>query len=149
MDHLEAESRIGPGYPTLLCTSGYLSQPARRLLDLLAASNGSSILWYSGDFDPKGLEIASTILNRYPGRSRPWRLDVTTDEQCARRGLPTDEDRLRGLDRVTHWFPELANTMRRHHVLVYQEALVDQLLYDIGGDGHVDIGGDGHVASRS
>ncbi|MBI2942554.1 MAG: DUF2399 domain-containing protein [Chloroflexi bacterium] len=158
VDRLEAEGQMGPGYPTLLCTAGYLSQPARRLLDLLsapdagsgvtsaAASAGSEgafaepsvaasgegiTLWYSGDFDPDGLEIASAVLSRYPGRSRPWRLDVADYERAAESGVPAEEGRLRGLDRVTRWFPDLAAALRRHRVWVYQETLVDQLLGDV------------------
>ena len=41
--------------PPLVCTSGPLSVAALLLLDELVAAGG--ILYYSGDFDPEGLQI--------------------------------------------------------------------------------------------
>lgn len=56
----------------LICTSGQPSVAALRLLDLLAADQ--TRLYYSGDFDGKGLSIAAQLWIRYPGLLRPWRL---------------------------------------------------------------------------
>jgi len=33
------------------------------------------MLYYSGDFDLKGLQIAAYLMARYPGRCHPWRFD--------------------------------------------------------------------------
>ena len=56
----------------LVCTSGQPSVAALRLLDLLAES--STELYYSGDFDGKGLSIAVQLLTRYPGRLKLWHM---------------------------------------------------------------------------
>lgn len=56
----------------LVCTSGQPSVAALRLLDLLAESN--TALYYSGDFDGKGLSIAAQLLARYPGRLKLWHM---------------------------------------------------------------------------
>ncbi|TAK35480.1 MAG: TIGR02679 family protein [Chloroflexota bacterium] len=131
VDRLESLGHLGPAGPTLICTAGYFTQPCYRLIDLLMASNASVTLWYSGDFDPEGLEIASIVLNRYPGRTRLWRLDVADYERTAGSGLPAEEARLRGLERVAATFPELVTAMRQKCVWVYQETLVEQLFGDV------------------
>lgn len=53
----------------LICTSGQPSVAALRLLDLLATEN--TRIFYSGDFDGKGLSIAAQLCARYPERLTP------------------------------------------------------------------------------
>ena len=64
----------------LVCTSGQPSVAALRLLDLLAA--GGVDLYYSGDFDGKGLSIAVQLLARYPDRLKLWRMTPEDYGQC-------------------------------------------------------------------
>ena len=138
VDRLESTGQISSSGPTLVCTAGYLPQPAYRLLDLLMASvPGATLCRYSGDFDPEGLEIASAVLSRYPGRGFPWRLDVADYERGAKSGLLAEEGQLRGLERMAAAFPELVAAMRWRGVWVYQEALVEQLFEDVSVDGSV------------
>ena len=56
--------RAAEFHSPLLCTSGQPSVAALRLLDLLAASG--TTLFYSGDFDGRGLSIAAQLSARYP-----------------------------------------------------------------------------------
>jgi uncharacterized protein (TIGR02679 family) len=141
VDGLESAGSIGHGYPTLVCTSGYLSQPSYRLLDLLVAG-GPVRLWYSGDFDPEGLEIATTVLNRYPSHARAWRLGVADYEQAATNGVPAQGERLQSLDRLAAVFPDLVPVMRERLRWGYQETLIDVLLDDVRGPGRgLGIGG--------
>ena len=48
---------------SLICTSGQLNASSIILLEKLRKSN--TIIYYSGDFDPEGLQIASNIKYRY------------------------------------------------------------------------------------
>lgn len=64
----------------LLCTSGQPSVAALRLLDLLAASG--TALFYSGDFDGKGLSIAAQLWRRCPERLTPWHMGPEDYEKC-------------------------------------------------------------------
>lgn len=64
----------------LICTSGQPSVAALRLLDLLAAEGTQ--LFYSGDFDGKGLSIAAQLCSRYPALLRPWHMTPDDYDQC-------------------------------------------------------------------
>ena len=64
----------------LICTSGQPSVAALRLLDLLAAEGTE--LFYSGDFDGKGLSIAAQLCGRYPHLLRPWHMAPEDYESC-------------------------------------------------------------------
>lgn len=121
--------RAAQFHSPLVCTSGQPSVAALRLLDLLA-SKGTE-LFYSGDFDGKGLSIASQLCTRYPKLLRPWhmsaedydrcRSDVTLSESsrsflqgCAGAGLEQSAEAVKQFDRVG-----------------YQELLIPQLEADL------------------
>lgn len=53
---------------------------ALRLLDLLAASG--TVLFYSGDFDGKGLSIAAQLCTRYPDLLKPWHMAAEDYDRC-------------------------------------------------------------------
>ena len=72
----------------LICTSGQPSVAALRLLDLLAAEG--TTLFYSGDFDGKGLSIASQLRGRYPELLRPWHMTPDDYDLC-RSDIPLSE----------------------------------------------------------
>lgn len=64
----------------LICTSGQPSVAALRLLDLLAAENTQ--IFYSGDFDGKGLSIAAQLCARYPKLLIPWHMAPEDYDRC-------------------------------------------------------------------
>lgn len=72
----------------LICTSGQPSVAALRLLDLLAAEGTE--LFYSGDFDGKGLSIASQLCGRYPELLRLWHM-TPGDYALCRSDIPLSE----------------------------------------------------------
>jgi uncharacterized protein (TIGR02679 family) len=57
----------------LICTSGQPSHAAIRLLDCL--TRFGIHLFYSGDFDVKGMEMATALANRYSGHWNAWGLN--------------------------------------------------------------------------
>lgn len=67
LDEAEKNDRA---YPALLCTHGQFKLSALLLMDKLVASG--AVIYYSGDFDPEGLLMAESLLNRYPGSVAPW-----------------------------------------------------------------------------
>ena len=64
----------------LICTSGQPSVAALRLPDLLASSG--TALFYSGDFDGKGLSIAAQLCARYPDLLKPWHMAAEDYDRC-------------------------------------------------------------------
>lgn len=69
----------------LICTSGQPSVAALRLLDLLAGEGTQ--LFYSGDFDGKGLSIAAQLCTRYSDLLKPWHMTPDDYDLC-RSNLP-------------------------------------------------------------
>lgn len=64
----------------LICTSGQPTVAVIRLLDMLAAAGTD--LFYSGDFDGKGLSIALRLLARYPDRLHLWHMTAADYARC-------------------------------------------------------------------
>jgi len=116
-------------YPTLVCTGGHLSLATLRLLDRLTA--GGAVVWYSGDFDAKGLMIADGLASRYGDALELWRMNTEAFHQALggrRRKLEIDPGRFsRG---AAARFPELRRAIGTDGA-AYREGLADLLLGDV------------------
>ena len=64
----------------LICTSGQPTVAVIRLLDMLAAAGTE--LFYSGDFDGRGLSIALQLLKRYPHCLHLWHMTEADYARC-------------------------------------------------------------------
>ena len=76
----------------LICTSGQPSVAALRLLDLLA--DAGTALFYSGNLDGKGLSIAASLDDRYPGSLTPWHMTPEDYARCQSRVRPSLQPQL-------------------------------------------------------
>lgn len=118
----------GAGTGTLVCTFGWPSGAALRLLDLMALGDPGCRFHYNGDFDPGGLRIATFLIRRYPGRLTPWLMDVDSYNGVASRGVPTGEEAgsrsMVGIDPI---FEDVLAAINRSGTRVYQEAITDVL----------------------
>ena len=118
--------------PTLVCTSGWPSVAAFRLLNLLTESAPETLLYYSGDFDIQGLRIAAHLLARYPKQCRLWHFDPASYLVALHsRGAALDANDLTGLQKLPPPFAELSMYMQQRGQKAYQEGLVQALLEDI------------------
>src|SRR5579859_1683858 len=118
--------------PTLICTSGWLSIAAIRLLNLLVASSPEIILHYSGDFDIQGLRIAAHLLARYAHHCHLWRFDAPSYLAALHNGGTTlSDDDIASLQRLPDDFAPLVATMQARGQKAYQEGLTQLLLQDI------------------
>ena len=122
---LDAEEAV-----PLLCTHGQFKLAALKLMDMLVIDGCE--LYYAGDFDPEGLNMAQRILERYPGSCYLWRMDV--DSYSASR--PTED--------ITNRFNKLASIqspllmpivdqMKQSGRAGYQEALLEKYVADLKG----------------
>lgn len=101
----------------VVCTAGWPAAVALALLDRLGVP-----LDYHGDFDWRGVEICSWLVERRG--VQPWRMSAA-DYLAAPGGGP-----LTGRDVATPWDPELAGAMRERGHAVHEEQVVDLLLAD-------------------
>ena len=116
---------------TLVCTSGWPSVAALTLLDLLLAASPNHRLHYSGDFDLKGLQIASALMARYPGRCHPWHFDAGSYEVALRSdGVPARTSELDMLNSLPKDFAPLVAMMQEKQVWAYQEGITQLLIND-------------------
>ena len=129
--HLCEQSRRLPegGRPALLCTMGQPRKAAWQLLDLLTAENPA--IFYAGDLDPEGMDIADRIWKRYPDAVHPWRMGPE-DYEKSRSEEEISDRRLSMLSRLQN--PLLRSTaaqIQKEKKAGYQEALLDEMLADI------------------
>ncbi len=115
----------------LLCTSGQMKVASLILIDLLISSGCR--LYYCGDTDPEGIEIAERIAARAPGQVTIWRMS----EEDYYRSISNETlttARLKKLDKIEHeGLKALCDALRREKRAGYQEHLMEALFKDIVG----------------
>lgn len=125
----ELLERATTPWVTLLCTSGQPRTAAYQLMELLCEAG--SILYYAGDLDPEGLDIADRLWRRFPNHIRIWRMGEQDYEKSLSQE-PISPKRLKILENITH--PELKQTAARIRECKragYQELLLEDLAEDI------------------
>jgi uncharacterized protein (TIGR02679 family) len=118
--------------PTLVCTSGWPSVAAIRLLSLLMESSPNVQFHYSGDFDLQGLRIARYLLARYPEHCHLWHFDPASYLTALhQRGAILETNEISGLQNLPEMFSPLVKVMQRERKKAYHEGITDLLLDDI------------------
>ncbi len=117
-----------PGMPSLVCTSGQPSVAAIRLLDEMV--HAGARIYYSGDFDVKGLEMGVALFERYGHAFQPWFFDTGSYLRVST-GVPLTPEQVRRLSTLqVPWDPQLPQAIVRQGLIVYQELLVEDLIKD-------------------
>lgn len=120
--------------PTVICTAGWPSVAALTLLDLLTVKMPDCHLHYSGDFDLKGLQIATSLLTRYPQQCDLWRFDSASYQQALQHGgNPAPANDLATLQSLPVLFKSLITTIQEQAMWAYQEGITQLLRDDILG----------------
>lgn len=113
----------------LICTSGQPSVAALRLLDLLAREGTQ--LFYSGDFDGKGLSIAAQLCVRYPNLLKPWHMEIADYDQCRSDILLSKSSRSLLQGCVGTALETAAEAVKQFDRAGYQELLIPLLETDL------------------
>jgi len=121
-----AADRLGAGCAPLVCTDGMPAAAQRTLLDQLAQAGAR--LYYHGDFDWPGLQIANHVLRNWP--ARPWQMSAQ-DYQAAVRAAAHQQRNLGPSDITAGWDPQLAAAMHRHGLAIAEEAVAERLMEDL------------------
>ncbi len=113
----------------IVCTSGQLRTASLFLIDLLLKSECK--LYYCGDIDPEGIEIADRVLARGNGRILPWRMTAQDYYRSISNEMLT-EKRLNRLDKIANAsLGELTALLKAEKRAGYQEHLIDLMVEDI------------------
>lgn len=115
--------------PPIICGSGQPSVAALTLLDQLVQAG--CVIHYSGDFDVKGLEIATRLAQRYKQHFQPWCYDSET-YLVVSNGKTMFSNQLSGLKRIDiPWDKQLVDRMKERKLFVYQESFIEKLVGSI------------------
>ncbi|CAM3982684.1 TIGR02679 domain-containing protein [Cohnella lubricantis] len=133
-----AEEETGGNPAALVCTSGPASAAAIRWMQrCLEVSPPACRVYYSGDFDIKGLAMAQTLQRLLPERFIPWRFDSNAYQEALTRypGPAFNSDELKRLENMNvSWDSGLCDLMRRTGKKAHQESFIEGLLTDFAGD---------------
>lgn len=115
-------NRLGAQSLPLVCIEGQPRTATRLLLNRLQATGIR--LFYHGDFDWPGIQIANTIIARHC--AEPWRMCVGDYRTAATRSLA-----LSGLPVQATWDDELMPVMREIGRAVHEEQVIETLMADL------------------
>ncbi|TJX14951.1 TIGR02679 family protein [Tissierella creatinini] len=115
--------------PSLVCTYGQLKLASLVFLDKLAANVDK--IYYSGDFDPEGLQIADKLKTRYEEKLILWRF--SKEEYDSIKSTKVIEgERMKKLDKIkSPHLQSLADHIREEGFAGYQELLTQMYIEDI------------------
>lgn len=112
-------------YPesTFVCGNGQLTLAVFVLLDKLAEHH---MLYYAGDFDPEGLQIAANIKNRYKEKVVLWNYRPELYEKYSS-DVILNERRLKKLEKIEEReLKEIKELMRSRKHAAYQETMLEE-----------------------
>ncbi|MBQ6212229.1 MAG: DUF2399 domain-containing protein [Ruminococcus sp.] len=113
----------------MICTSGQLKMCVIKLLDMLAKSECN--IYYAGDFDPEGLQIADKLISRYKEYIHIWRMSID-DYLMIDKTEPISESRIKKLDKLNNEeLRRLGEIIRKEGKAGYQELLIYEMAEDI------------------
>ncbi len=126
---------IRPIPPMLVCSSGPASAAALRLLRRITENSVEPCpIFYSGDFDIKGLEMGVVLANRFPGHFSSWKFDELAYVEpvllCPAGPDFSQVELNRLLQFRVPWDKELTLIMHRKGHKVFQETLITTLIED-------------------
>ena len=102
------------------------------LLDQLLEESPDNCLYYSGDFDLKGLQIAAYLAARHSGRCHPWHFDEASYEVALKAdGIEVRASELSMLNALPEVFKPLVTKMQEKQKWAFLEGIVDLLVEDI------------------
>ncbi|MCF6094035.1 TIGR02679 family protein [Microaerobacter geothermalis] len=131
LDYLEEVQRHSRSlkFPPMICTHGQFKLAALLMLDKLVA-NGTTI-FYSGDFDPEGLQMAQRLIDRYPGSVKMWRYGTEDYAKCIST-VKLNDTRIKKLASISaNELTGIRDLMIIHRKAGFQEELIDDLVKDL------------------
>lgn len=121
-----AADRLGTRCAPLVCTDGMPAAAQRVLLSQLTQAGAR--LYYHGDFDWPGIQIANFVMRTW--RALPWRF-ATDEYEAAAATAPSMQHHLSDMPVIASWDNTLTSAMQNRGLAIAEEALVKSLLEDL------------------
>lgn len=113
----------------LLCTSGQLKTASLILIDMLCQEGCT--LYYSGDIDPEGIEIADKLIQRRGNKIIPWCFTIEDYKLNISEKIISEES-MKKLEKIkSDCFIELIEEVKNKKRAGYQELILDKMKEDI------------------
>lgn len=127
----ETEGRQKKRKNAVVCANGQLRLAVLVLLDLL--TRAGCTLWYAGDFDPEGLEIAQKLKDRYGDQLMFWHYEKEDYERAKSTNHITNEKRKKQLENVSDpVLIRMKTWILESGVAGYQENICELYIKDFG-----------------
>lgn len=112
-----------------LCTAGQPKTASLVLLDMLCKAECT--IYYSGDIDPEGIEIADKLIKRGKGKIIPWGFSLEDYEINISNKIISDES-MKKIKKITNpFFIDLIKRVAETKRAGYQELLINKMIQDI------------------
>jgi uncharacterized protein (TIGR02679 family) len=122
----EIQKRTLNTKPSIICTSGQLNLSSYILIDKL--KDEVQTIYYAGDFDPEGIQIAYKLKMRYGDKLILLGYNVE-QYNLIKSNRYLDDKRISKLDGIDHIeLNPLINEIKKHRVAAYQELLIEMYM---------------------
>jgi len=116
----------------VICGNGQPTTAVLKLIDLLLSKAHSTKLYYAGDLDPAGINIASGFYKRYKESFSPWFMGVDVYLRYMQFGVNlTDIEKLKLQDSIDEWNEKLIRSMLEQGVKLHQELWIEDVVHDV------------------
>ncbi|WP_171777943.1 TIGR02679 domain-containing protein [Priestia megaterium] len=117
-------------YPvSIICTHGQFKLAAVQILKMLVKEDCE--IYYSGDFDPEGLNMAYSLKQRYPSNVHYWRYSIE-DYIATLSSVELKQNRLQKLNNINDdELDKVIQHMKKVRKAAYQEKQIKELVKDI------------------
>lgn len=114
---------------SLVCTGGQLKTASLILIDMLC--NSECEIYYSGDIDPEGIEIADKLLKRGNGKIIPWCFSLEDYKNSISNKIISDQS-IKKLEKIeNNFFKELILKIKEEKRAGYQELILNKMIENI------------------
>ncbi len=116
---------------SIICTSGQIKTAGLKLIDMLI--NNNCDIYYAGDFDPEGIQIADKLLCRYnSNKFHIWRMSCDDYFSIEKSEDKISEQRLKKLLKIkSSYLKEISDLITINKKIAYQELLIPKMIDDM------------------
>ena len=113
----------------LVCTGGQLKTASLILIDMLC--NSGCEIYYSGDIDPEGIEIADKLIKRGNGKIIPWCFSLEDYKNSISNKIISDQS-IKKLEKIeNNFFKDLILKIKEEKRAGYQELILNKMIENI------------------